>query len=398
MNRINRGSMSAGQRVGDLAVQIGPGEALDHFRPELPSLSEAARYYALSEDARVYGDGGPCVERLSARLGDYVGAGACVPVASGTLGLVVALVEATDGDRRRRLVATSAYAPPSVACAIRAAQREPLFVDVDPESWQLDPDALERALHTCRGEVACVMAGSVFGSAAPADTRARWREIARAHRIGLVIDSSAGFGAVDDQGRRLGGQGDTEVFSFDATRPFAIGEGGAICVADPDRAARLEQIAACGVDPDSAVALMAGINARLSELGAAMGLAMLDRYDDVLARRRGTAAQLRAVLADHPLTYQQGSEGSTWPVYQVLADGPPARERALRIAGELRIDVRTCFDPPLHRHPAFAAAPCVTRLPVTEELAARSLTLPLANGLGPRQVLRLAELGELAFS
>ena len=130
----------------------------------------------------------------------------------------------------------------------------------------------------------------------------------------------------------------------------------------------------------------------MSELAAATGLAMLDRFDDTLARRRATATQLQSRLARHPVTYQQGSAGSTWQVFQLLVPDASTRRRALELARSHRVEVRTCFDPPLHRHEAFAGAPVGGSLDVTEHLAGRALSLPMANALGPRQINRMAEL------
>jgi dTDP-4-amino-4,6-dideoxygalactose transaminase len=133
----------------------------------------------------------------------------------------------------------------------------------------------------------------------------------------------------------------------------------------------------------------------MSELTAAAGLAMLDRYEDVLGRRRSTAVELRDVFSGHPLTYQRGSTGSTWPSFPVLLPDAALRRRALELAARLKIEVG--FDSPLHRHPAFAEAARAGRLEVTELIGARILALPMANSLGPRQVVRLAELASAMF-
>lgn len=379
-------------------LDIGQDETIRHERPELPPLQDVARYYALAEEARVYAGGGPCRQRLAARLAGYVGEVHCVPVANGTLGLMVALREACgEPSGRRRLIAVASYASAASACAIRWAGFEPLFVDVEERSWQLDPDALASALAAHGDACAGILAGSTFGTAPPERIRARWRELAEGHALALVVDSGPGFGAVDDAGRRLGGCGDVEVFSFQASRPFAIGEGGAILAPTRERADRLQRLAGHGIDPATGACEVPGLNAGISELAAAAGLAMLDRFEDSLSRRRATAAQLRDVFAEHPVAYQGGSETSTWPSFQLLMPDPDARRRAIDAAGELNIEVRCGFDPPLHEQPAFAGAPRGDSLEVTGRLSARMLLLPVANSLGPRQVVRLAELLDAAL-
>src|SRR5262249_15272096 len=152
-----------------------------------------------------------------------------------------------------------------------------------------------------------------------------------------------------------------------------------------------------GIDPLSRTSVVAGLNAKMSELHAATGLAMLDRFDDALDRRQATARRLQECLKAYPVTYQAGSDGSTWQGVQLLVPGASARTRALRLDEDLRMEVRTCFDPPLHRHRAFADAPAGGELVVTEEIAARSLSLPLANTFGPRQTARLVQLVDGIF-
>jgi dTDP-4-amino-4,6-dideoxygalactose transaminase len=371
-------------------------EALTYQRPELPPISDVARYYALSEEARYYSNGGPCHQQLSSRLAAYVGgaAGGCLPVSNCTLGLMVALRDACGEPAAGEapLIAVPSFTFTATACAIRWAGFRPLFVDIEEDSWQMDAGALEEALGRYAGQVAGVLGCSTFGAAPPTATREGWRTACCRHDVPLLIDSAAGFGAVDEYGRRLGGLGEIEIFSFHATKPFAIGEGGVIFTPDPERTERLTQIVNFGLHPTERVSITAGLNAKMSELHAATALAMLDRYDEVLARRRETARRLQERLAGYPLTFQRGSEGSTWQVLQTLTGDPGSRRRAVAAAARANVEVRTCFDPPVHLHPAFVEDPRAGALPVTERIAARALSLPLANTLGERQMSRLQHL------
>ncbi len=396
--RVNTISATTATPESLTGLDFGDDEILRYQRPELPPLSDVARYYALSEDARFYSNGGPCHERLADRLAARVGEVTCVPVANCTLGLIAALREMCGApSRRRRLIAVPSLTFTASACAIVLAGYEPLFVDVDVDSWQMDPAGLQDALGRHRGRVAGVMGASTFGTAAPHHVRAGWRSACSAHDVPLVIDSAAGFGATDDDGRPLGAQGETEVFSFHATKPFAIGEGGAITTPDRELGSRLRRFINFGLDPQTHTSLFPGLNAKMSELHAATALAMLDRFDELMARRRGTAADLRTALRSDGLTYQQGCERSTWQVLPLLVSGPAERARVLEVADRLRIEVRPGFDPPLHRHPAFAAALLHSTLDVTDQLAARMVCLPMANTLGPRQTTRLVALVDQAL-
>src|SRR5204862_6418738 len=158
----------------------------------------------------------------------------------------------------------------------------------------------------------------------------------------------------DEAGLPAGADGETHVFSFHVTKPFAVAEGGIVTAGDPVVADRLRSLINFGFD-ETRTSLVPGLNGKMSELHAAMALAMLDRYDDALRRRRAQVAAISSAVSDLPLRYQLGAGGSTWQVLQILAPGPEARARALQAAERLGVQARACFDPPLPEHPAFAA-------------------------------------------
>jgi dTDP-4-amino-4,6-dideoxygalactose transaminase len=359
--------------------------------PELPPVEEVLAYFERSREARWFSNGGPCASELTARIEQRLGGETtCVLVANATLGLMAALRAACgEPTRQRRLIVTTSYTFTATACAIRWAGFEPLFVDVDPRHWHLDPQQLDEALAANAGEVAGVLACATFGTAPPPQFRAAWRELAAVHDVPLVVDSAPGFGSLDLHGHPLGGLGDTEVFSFHATKPFAIGEGGMVATADPELAARMASLINFGLDA-SRISIEAGLNAKLSELHAATGLAALDRFDGVLAARRHVAGELRQATSRCNITLQAGSGSSTWQFFQALAPDHGTRKAVLHAAEELNIEARTLHAPPLHRHPAFATAARHGTLEVTDDLAARSLSLPLANDMTADSTARVA--------
>jgi dTDP-4-amino-4,6-dideoxygalactose transaminase len=366
----------------------------------MPPIEAVLAYFQRSEDVRWFSNGGPCAIELTERLQARLGAGThCVLVSNATMGLLVALRAACgEAAGRRRLVITPSYTFTATACAIRWAGFEPLFVDVDAEHWHADPEQLAGALAAHPGEVAGVLACATFGAAPPPAVRAAWRAACADHGVPLVIDSAPGFGSVDARGLPLGGLGDTEVFSFHATKPFAIGEGGMVATADRELAGRMERLINFGLEPGTRVSTTAGINAKLSELHAATGLAVLDRFDAVLAGRRRLAGALANATTGCGLGFQTGAVDATWQFFQALAPTAAARTAALAAAPELAVEVRTLHDPPLHRHGAFAAAPRHGTLAVTEDLAARSLSLPLANHLTDGAIERIAEVARRGAS
>jgi dTDP-4-amino-4,6-dideoxygalactose transaminase len=370
---------------------VGDSARIPLLRPEPPGLGDVAPYYALAEAAGVYANGGPCHGLLADRLAEYLGGDvSCVPLASGTAALMVGLrATLPPPGPGARAVALPSYTFTAGACAVAWAGYEPLFVDVLPDSWQMCPDALEDAIVRSASPVAGVLGSATFGVAPPVDVRAAWRDVSDRAGVPLVLDSAAGFGSRDDEGRLLGGCGDTEVFSFHATKPFAIGEGGLLATPDPEVAARAGRLANFGLELPGRTSVEVGLNAKLSELACATGLAMLDRFDDVLARRRHSAERLREAIADAPVALQGGAERSSAQLMPIRTQTPLSRRAVVEAARRSGVEVRTYHDPPLHRHPAFAA--CARGdLDETERLCERSLSLPMANDLTDDETAAIA--------
>lgn len=349
-------------------------------------------YFELSRDAGFFSNGGPCARLLTERLEERLGGAHVIPVGNCTVGLIVAL-RALCGSPvpGRSLVLTPSYTFTATACAIRWAGFEPVFVDVDPDGWQMDPGALESALLRHSGSVAGVLACATFGSAPAPGIRSRWQSLCAAHAVPLLVDSAPGFGAQDADGRALGTVGDTEVFSFHATKPFAIGEGGIVTTPDPDVAAAVSRLINFGLETGTRESAEVGLNGKMSELHAATALAMLDGFERVLSARRSLAADFRAALQDSGAAFQSGSDDSTWQVLPLSMPDSAARARLIELAPGHGIEVRTMHEPPLHRHAAFAAC-SHDGLQVTNRLSERAVALPMANSLSRSDIDRIAAL------
>jgi dTDP-4-amino-4,6-dideoxygalactose transaminase len=361
--------------------------------PEPPPPEAIMEYYRRSVDASFYSNGGPCARLLTDRLTTHLGGDVhCIPVGNCTTGLMAAVRAACGVPHgRRRLILTPSYTFTATACAIEWAGFQAAFVDVDEQGWHMDADSLEDALTSFDGEVAGVLACATFGTPPPCEQRAAWRDACARHGVPLLIDSAPGFGSRDEHGRRAGSMGDTEIFSFHATKPFSVGEGGLVVTADAELAARVERLVNFGLNPKTRMSSEIGFNAKMSELHAATALAMLDRFDSVLERRQATAMRLGLELSDLPLTLQQGSERCTWQIFHALCPSPASRERCLELSAGHGVEVRTMHDPPLHRHAAFAGRRQVD-LTVTERISARSIGLPMANQLSETAIRRIALL------
>lgn len=357
-------------------------------RPSLPSTDRIDRYLELSRERRWFSNGGPCSRLLQERLGDQVGA-YCVPVASGTLGLMAALAATLEGGRGktpRRGALMPAFTFVATAQAAVWAGLVPVLGDVDAAHWHLDPEVLETALPGS-GSLGAVIAVSAFGTPPPAETRQRWERACRKAGVPLIVDSAAGFGAVAEDGVAIGSQGDVEVVSFHATKPFAIGEGGAVFTRDKALHERIEAAVNFGLGPDREAELLHGTNAKMSELHAATGLAVLDEFDSILGRRRSAAATIRAG-AGPDAGWQRCAELSTFQFLPVASPSEERRDQLMNACRD-RIEVRVYYEPldVLFPDRWEAAGKGLAR---TRDLYRRLLCLPMANDLDEAEIAEIA--------
>lgn len=343
-------------------------------RPALPATSEIDRYLSLSREEHWFSNGGPCWRLLRERLSDHVGA-YCVPVASGTLGLMAALAATGCGTPEGGGALMPSFTFLATAQAAVWSGLEPLLADIDPEHWHLDPAALEHAL-SGSAAIDAAIAVSAFGTPPPAEARQRWERACEGAGVPLVVDSAAAFGAVAEDGVPVGRQGSVEVVSFHATKPFAIGEGGAVFTRDQALHKRLEQIVNFGFGPGRTFGLPRGLNAKMSELHAATALATFDQLDAILANRRAMAGEIRAMAAEF-CSWQQGCERSTWQFVPVALDDGDRRNRLVEACRE-RIEVRIYYEPLDRLAPGRWPTLDLTH---TGELHRRLVCLPMANDL-----------------
>jgi dTDP-4-amino-4,6-dideoxygalactose transaminase len=360
-------------------------------RPTLPTLDQMRPYYEMSERARWFSNGGPCVSLLQDRIRAAVGAEPVV-VANCTLGLIIAIRASVLARRTasRRFVVCPSYTFVATAASIVSAGFQPLFVDVDPVHWQPDPNAIDRALADHGSEIAAVLVTSTFGCPPALTVRNRWEVSCADHGVPLVVDSAAAFGATDEAGQMLGVQGDVEVFSFHATKPFAIGEGGAITTRDVDIASAAARMINFGFDAKRHL-VSEGTNAKMSEIQAAAGLAAWDNLSDVLSARRIRARCIRDLLVGFGFSFQPLSNLATWQLVPTLAPSATERSVILERAARVGVEVRCYYDTPLHTAEPYRHHPMVGSLPVTTDLSQRTLSLPMANDLCADEILAIVQ-------
>ena len=348
-------------------------------RPEMPPSSAIDRYFESSRAANYYSNGGPCAIELQARVESRIGGGHAVLVNNATSGLMVAACAAFRRNGTSGHVIVPSFTFAATATALIWAGYEPVFCDVDPVGLHLDPSALAALLYQYRDSIVGVLACSTFGVAPPAGVVVTWESLTRQSRVPLIVDSAAGFGSLDELGRGLGHQGTAEVFSFHATKPFAVGEGGAITTDDEELAAEMRSLINFGFNAERVVSGPAGMNAKMPEIMCAIGLAVDDCFDSVITHRRSIATLMVDRLAPMGVGVQPNL--LTGAIQFLPVTVPPASRSAVFDTLLARgVEARRYFDPALHCMPAFRRYDRGP-LPVTEALMESVISLPMSNNL-----------------
>lgn len=356
-------------------------ERLPFLEPDLPPAEILAADFAEIVRSGRVSNGGPFEDRLALGICRRLEVAHCVPVANATLGLMLlARALALPG---RRFALLPSFTFPATALAMEWAGLEPILCDIDADSWQ--PAIPRSPSPEIVRDLALVVLCNTFG--APADIEA-WKSACTAWDVPLIVDSAAGLGGAYHDGRPLGAAGVAEVFSMHATKSFGVGEGGLVVTDDDDLAARLRTLRNFGLDADG-VCVEAGLNAKLSELHAAVACRVLERFDDALDHRRRLAEHYRLELEPLGLRFQPGASLS--PAQAVPASLPAHvdRDEWMRAMDARGVETRRYFSPALHEAGRFAACRRTGALDVTSRVAASIVSLPMSARLDETDTARI---------
>lgn len=328
---------------------------------------------------------GPEVEELEQRLAAYSGVEHAIAVSSGRDALMIALMamDVQAGD----VVFVPAFTFAATAGAVVSIGAEPVFVDVEANTFNMDPADLERAVEEVRAagkNPRVVMPVDLYGL--PADYTAISR-IAAANGMDVLADAAQSYGGSSGN-TRVGGLAPVSATSFYPTKPLGcFGDGGAILASDGRIADQVRMIRSHGRSGAGDEAVVLGLTGRLDTLQAAVLLSKLAVFDEDLARRRAIAARYTAALSDVVTVpfIPEGSE-SAYALYTIrVADRDGLRER-LDAQG---IGTGLFYRLALHQHPAFQVF-VPRHLPVSEQLANETLSLPMHPDLTDEEVDRVA--------
>jgi len=330
---------------------------------------------------------GKYLREYEENVATHLGVAEAVAVSSCTTGLVLAY---------RALGLTGEVILPSftfmaTAQALAWAGLEPVFVDIDPATWNIDPARIEEAITP---RTSAIVGVHIFGNPAPCEDL---EAIGSKHGLMVVFDAAHGFGALRG-GRPVGGSGAAEIFSTSPTKLLVTGEGGIVATNDHDLA-KLVRVAREYGNPGDYGSIIAGTNGRMPEWNAILGIESLKLLEANATARNDIARLYSERFTDSPgieLQRVAPQDRSSCKDFSILIDGQrfgASRDEVVEHLTRMGIQTRNYYDPPVHRHETYShlRARYEERLPVTNDVAARIISLPIWAGLSPDDVCRVVE-------
>lgn len=352
-------------------------------KPYLPPIDRYLRYVQRAYAGEWLTNDGPLLRELTQRLSDYLQVDNLLLVANGTLALQVAYRAL--GIRGAAI--TSPFTFVATPASLKWEGIDAVFSDITPETGTLDAGL---AAQLSGDNISAMVPVHVYGNAC--DIRGL-DELARSRNWKTVYDASHAFGSVH-QGRSLLTCGDASTLSFHATKLFHSAEGGAIIFRREDDLQRAREMINFGIDVRTAEIVGLGINAKMSELHAAMGLAVLDDIDHIISERREIVALYESELAgavDIFLAKDDGGARRNGAYVPVVFESERLKRGVVGALARHHVSARAYFSPSLDSLELYGSerpGSC----PHSRSIAERVLCLPIYAGLPLGEVRRIARV------
>lgn len=327
-------------------------------------------------DRRWLTNDGPLVREFERRIAELTGVQHCIAVANGTIALeLVAKALGLSGE-----VIVPAFTFVATAHALAWQGITPVFCDINASTHNLDPEAVEACL---TNRTQAILGVHVWGRPCPIDAL---EQIAQRHNLKLFFDAAHALGC-SYRGQMIGGFGDAEVLSFHATKILHTFEGGAILTNNGELAKKLRLMRNFGfVDYDKVLYL--GINGKMNEVCAAMGLTLLDHFGELVDWNRCIYAVYRRSLCGiqgiRLISYPQDEKCNyQYVVLEVDETCPVSRDGLIKVLHMENVIARRYFYPGCHKMEPYATSLRYRDvvLPQTEKIASRVLVLPTGTSV-----------------
>ncbi len=356
-------------------------------QPFMPPLNEFLPYLEQIWDSKWLTNSGPFHEKLESVLAEYLGVEYLSLFANGTIALITAL----QALRITGEVITTPYSFVATTHALLWNDIEPVFVDIDPETFNLDSGRIEEAITPL---TTAIMPIHCYGNPCAVN---HIQQIAETYGLKVIYDAAHAFG-IDYKGESLLKHGDLSVLSFHATKVYNTFEGGAIICPDAMTKQRIDYLKNFGFAGEDTV-IAAGINGKMSEIHAAFGILQLDYIEEVVSRRREIDTLYRELLADvagiscgAPVP-ETSCNYSYYPIF-VEADYPLNRDALYQKLRRQNVSARRYFYPLITRYPMYRrlSSADAENLPVANAVSSRVICLPIHPNLSDEQVEKIAAL------
>ncbi len=343
--------------------------------PALPYLGEDEKQAVMDVLSSGQIAAGPKVKEFEERFADYIGVKEAVAVSSGTAALQVSLLAA--GIDKGSKVLVPPYSFFATASAVLTIGAEPIFADIDPVTFCLEPDKME--------DVDAVIPVHLYGHPADMD---RINSLAAENDVVVIEDACQAHGA-EYHGKKTGALGDIGCFSFYATKNMVTGEGGMLTTNNNELADKARLLRAHGRD-ENGIHQLIGYNFLMTDIAAAIGIIQLDKLDDMNKSRRDNARIIDSELSklEGYVTRPVELEGIKH-VYHQYALRVPAdiRERVVTGMQKAGVGVRSGYTLPIYRHPAIEID---LSCPETERACDEVIWVPVYPQLERAQMSRIA--------
>ena len=354
------------------------------IRPDFPSAEDMLADYADIVEANWFTNFGPFERKFSKEIASYVGNDyfACT-LSSATAALIGSVLVVLGKGDGSKYVIMPAFTFAAVADALVWCGYKPLFIDIEEQGLQTDITEAKNALSDDKQQIAGILFCNAFGVGTT--NIAEWEELSHEYDLPLIIDSAAGFGSLYSADRKVGSAGTCEIFSFHATKPFSIGEGGAVVSNDEALISKLKSIQNFGFRDGKNNATTLGFNGKLQEINAAIGLRQLSRFEHILTQRQGVLKRYKDGLSDETFRPQVNAENASLCFATFITD-PTTRDKALEALRSKGVDAKTYYSPSLHKHEYFKECSKFSDLANTEKIDKRVLSLPVHDNMRAEDV------------
>lgn len=363
-------------------------EPLHVNRPNLGDREAFLEHVNEALDSRWFTNDGPLASQLEEQIARYIGTDHCVLTCNGTSAMALAVKAMDLGGE----VILPSFSFISTAHTLAWQEIDPVFCDVDQVTWNLAPSKCEELI---TDRTTAIVATHLWGR--PCDIEGL-RDICEQHRLRLIFDAAHAFGC-SHQGRKLGGFGDAEVFSFHSTKIFHTFEGGAVTTNDSALAEKLRQMRNFGFSGYDQVDGL-GTNAKMPEVCAAMGLSNLNSIDHFIECNQRNHQCYRKGLQGLKGIQLLGFDSSEENNYQyVVLDIDEnllgiSRDGLVRILHAENVMARRYFFPGNHRMEPYRTRypEAEQRLPETNRISDRVLILPNGECIGESQISQICDI------